>query len=102
MRRSACLLATVCLSVAAIAAQAPASPPVSLTCTDMEAFLKTARMGRQRSIPVGVTVPSRATLDNGKMQHDASIQTIDESKTTFATAPSRPRVCCVASPSSRS
>lgn len=72
--------------MAVVAAQAPASPPASLTCAEMEAFLKTAKMGRQRSIPVGVTVPSRATLDDGKMQHDASIQTIDESKTTFATA----------------
>jgi hypothetical protein len=52
----------------------------------METFLKTARLGRQRSIPIGVTVPSRATLDDGKQQHDASIQTIDESKTSFATA----------------
>jgi hypothetical protein len=86
MRRSACVLATLWLSVAAVAAQAPAAAPVTLTCAEMEAFLKNSRMGRQRSIPVGVTVPSRATLDDGKMQHDASIQAVDESKTTFATA----------------
>jgi hypothetical protein len=74
------------LICSSLAAQAPVSSPVSLTCAEMETFLKTAKMGRQRSIPVGVTLPSRATLDDGKMQHDASIQTIDESKTTFATA----------------
>jgi hypothetical protein len=79
-------LLTLWLCFAAVAAQAPASPPVTLTCAEMETFLKTAKIGRQRSIPVGVTVPSRATLDDGKLQHDASIQTIDESKTTFATA----------------
>jgi hypothetical protein len=74
------------LSASTLAAQAPAPPATTLTCAEMETFLKTARIGRQRSIPVGVTVPSRATLDDGKLQHDASIQTIDETKTTFATA----------------
>jgi hypothetical protein len=81
-----CVLAIVWLSLAGTAAQSPAPAPAALGCSDMETFLKTAKIGRQRSIPVGVTVPSRATLDNGTLQHDASIQTIDETKTTYTTA----------------
>lgn len=51
----------------------------------METFLKKASIGRQRSMPVGVTVPSRATLDDGKLQHEAVIQTVDISKTSHPT-----------------
>jgi hypothetical protein len=81
-----CVVGVVWLSVSGIASQTPAPPAPTLTCAEIETFLKTARIGRQRSIPVGVTVPSRATLDDGKLQHDASIQTIDETKSTFSTA----------------
>lgn len=81
-----CALAALWLSFSTVAGQAPTPPAVTLTCAEMETFLKTAKIGRQRSIPVGVTLPSRATLDDGKMQHDAAIQTIDESKTQFTTA----------------
>lgn len=54
-----------------------------LTCAQMEEFLKTAKIGTQHNIPKGVTLPKRATLDDGKTQHDASIQTIDERKQQF-------------------
>ena len=75
------------VAFASLAAQAPASPPsVNLSCAEMEAFLKTAKVGRQRSIPVGVTLPSRATLDDGTRQHDASIQTVDITKASHPTA----------------
>ena len=72
-----------------IGAQAPPPPPplaATRSCAEMEAFLKTARMGRQRSIPVGVTVPSRALLDDGTLRHDAAIQTVDVSKVAHPTA----------------
>lgn len=81
-----CAPVVVWLSCSAPAAQAPASPSVTLTCTAMEAFLKTARIGRQKSLPVGVTVPSRAVLDDGRLQHEAVIQTVDITKTSFSTA----------------
>ena len=75
------------LWLALVTAQAPTAPAAAtLTCADMETFLKKAKMGRQRTIPTGVTVPSRATLDDGTLQHDAAIQTVDITKTTFATA----------------
>ena len=71
------------LSLALVTAQAPTAPAAATrTCAEMETFLKTAKMGRQRSIPTGVTVPSRATFDDGKLQHDAAIQTVDISKTS--------------------
>lgn len=81
------LLVALSVSLAVTAAQAPTSAPVAtLSCAEMEAFLKAAKVGSQRSIPVGVTVPSRAMLDDGKLRHDASIQTADISKTTYQTA----------------
>src|SRR5687767_15544262 len=76
-----------CLGLAAAAAQAPAPPAAAgLSCVEMEQFLKTARVGRQRGLPVGVTAPTRATLDDGTRQHDASIQTVDVRAPTFPTA----------------
>ncbi len=64
----------------------PAPPALTMSCEAMETFLKKAAMGRQREIPVGVTMPSRATLDDGTLKHDAAIQTTDVRKTTFQTA----------------
>jgi hypothetical protein len=37
----------------------------------------------QKTTSVGVTAPSRAMLDNGTLQHEASIQTVDIRKTSF-------------------
>jgi hypothetical protein len=57
-----------------------------LTCTEMETFLRTAKIGPQRSIPRGVTSPKRATLDDGKRKHDAGIQVVHETRTSFTTS----------------
>lgn len=88
--RPLALLASVvitCCWLAAIGAAqnpAPVSAP-SLTCEQMEEFLKTANVGTRRELSVGITLPSRATLDDGRMHHDASIQAVDVSKPTFQT-----------------
>jgi len=58
----------------------------ALTCDEIETFLKVAKVGRQREIPVGVTVPLRATLDNGSLRHDAAIQTADIREASYTTA----------------
>ena len=52
------------------------------------AVLRDAKIGAQRNIPRGVTLPKRATLtsDDGKIVHDASIQTVHESKTSYTTS----------------
>jgi hypothetical protein len=67
-------------------AQEPAAPAAStLSCADIEAFLRTAKIERERGIAVGVTLPARATLDDGRLRHDASIQTVDVSLPVFST-----------------
>jgi len=83
--------ASVWLTAAILVAPAPAAraqtatlPRAStLSCEQMETFLKTAKVGPQRDIPVGVTAPTRATLDDGTLRHDASVQTVDIRNTTF-------------------
>ena len=81
-----CVLLTLCLSVGVTAAQAPAGPPVpTLGCAEIEIFLKTAKIGRPKGVPVGVTGPSKAPLDDGKVQHDVLIQTIDVSRPSYQT-----------------
>lgn len=62
------------------------TPSPKLTCQEMEAFLRTAKIGPQRNIPKGVTNPKRATLDDGKRQNDAGIQTIHETRSSNTTA----------------
>ena len=65
----------------------PQPPAVRLSgCADMEAFLKTARIVRRREIPVGVTLPQRATLDDGRVRHDAAIQDVDIQATQYSTS----------------
>jgi hypothetical protein len=85
LRVSFILLVTVRASFVVLAAQAPgASAPESLTCGEMETFLRTAKpVGRGRDLSVGVTVPSRITLDNGTFRHDAAIQDVEVKKPTF-------------------
>ncbi|MBI3666135.1 MAG: hypothetical protein HY236_07900, partial [Acidobacteria bacterium] len=49
----------------------------------MEEFLRSAKIGPLRNVPKGVTNPKRATLTDGKITHDAGIQTINETKAQF-------------------
>jgi hypothetical protein len=80
------VLLTLCLSAGVTAGQAPAAPAVpTLGCAEIETFLKTAKIGRPKSVPVGVTLPSKAPLDDGKMQHDVLIQTVDITKASYQT-----------------
>jgi hypothetical protein len=61
----------------------PAFAQEALTPEKQEAFLKTAKVVRTRGASKGVTNTLRATLSDGVLTHDASIQTIDESKQVF-------------------
>ena len=66
------------------ATAAPSSTPVrTLSIADQEQFLKKAKVVRTRGVNVGITGTSRATLTDGVVTHDASIQTIDEYKQRF-------------------
>ncbi len=63
-----------------------AAVSVGLTRPQMEEFLLTARIIQHKALSVGVTNSQRATLDDGKLKHDAHIQTVDISKDSFQTA----------------
>jgi hypothetical protein len=67
----------------AIRAQEPAAATPSLTLEQQEAFLLKAKIVRTRGAGKGVTNTLRATLSDGAITHDASIQTIDEFMTEF-------------------
>jgi hypothetical protein len=63
----------------------PAAAPAAITCAEIETFLKTAKIGRPRDIPVGVTMPRRATLESDNLRHDAAIQTADVHQASYTT-----------------
>jgi hypothetical protein len=84
-RAAAAVLLSLCFATTLPAQPAAPQPAPALSCADIEAFLKTAKVGRPRAIPVGVTTPSRTTLDNGTLQHDAAIQTADIRQATYTT-----------------
>jgi len=58
----------------------------SPTCSEMEEFLRVGKIGQQKNIPKGVTLPTRATLEYNGVQHDAAIQTVNISKASYQTA----------------
>ena len=53
------------------------------SCEEMEQFLRSGKLGVQRDIPKGITLPKRATLEHNGLQHDAAIQTVNISKNYF-------------------
>lgn len=73
--------------VHAQAAQATPAPVAArvLSVAEQEAFLADAKIVRTRGVNIGVTGTLRATLTDGRVTHDASIQTIDEFKQVFQT-----------------
>jgi hypothetical protein len=80
------VLITSVVSTAALSLQSPPSgAALKYSCAQMETFLKKAKVVRQRDIPVGVTVPIRATLDDGTLRHDAAVQTVDVQANSFET-----------------
>ena len=58
----------------------------ALSQAEIEEFLFKAKVGKKKALSVGVTNSERATLDDGKLRHDAHIQTVDISKTSFQTS----------------
>ena len=76
------VLVVALIVVLAPRAAAPQSP-VPLTREQMERFLTTAEIVRERTTSDGVTRPVRATLSNGELTHDAQFQTVDQAKALF-------------------
>jgi len=50
------------------------------TRAEVEEFLRTAEIVKEKGSPRGVTNPRRVTLDDGRVQHDALFKAIDERK----------------------
>ena len=57
--------------------------PPALSDAEIEQFLLHARVIKTKGIKKGVTGSLQATLSDGKLTHDAHIQTIDEQKQQF-------------------
>jgi hypothetical protein len=76
---------TVTAQPPAPAAPASAASGPTLSRDEMEAFLLRARVVKRRDAPKGVTGTLRATLTDGTLTHDASIQTIDEYRPQYPT-----------------
>jgi len=71
-------------SVAARAQESATAPAaVTLTPEQMEDFLLTARIVATKGVNQGVTNTRRATLSDGRITHDAQIQTVDISLSVF-------------------
>jgi hypothetical protein len=63
---------------------APAAPAaVTLTPAEMEQFLLHAKIVNKKRASKGVTNTTVATLSDGRVTHDAQIQTVDEHKMVF-------------------
>lgn len=54
-----------------------------LTDEQMDRFLRTAKIVKIKNLSTGVTNSRRATLDDGTIQHDVHVQSIDEHKAKF-------------------
>jgi hypothetical protein len=60
--------------------------PATLSLEQKEEFLKNAKEMQSRDAKKGITNTKRATLSDGSLTHDASIQTIDDRQASFQTA----------------
>lgn len=88
------LAAAITLAAPQSSGPAPAAPVTSPAAVavapipsdaEIEQFLKEADVVKTKDTKKGVTGSLRATLSDGKLTHDAQIQTIDESKREFRT-----------------
>lgn len=78
--------AVVCLLWARVSA---AADDTTLTKEQIKEFLLTAKIVNSKESSKGITHPSRLTLSDGKVTHDASFQRIDEHKSTAQMAGGR-------------
>ncbi len=71
-----------CVLFCALAQAQPQAAPAEpkLTVEQMKEFLLKAKVIKEKRTPKGVTAPSRLTMTDGTLTHDAGFQTIEESK----------------------
>lgn len=72
--------ATFCLFSLSVIAQTPQQGESQLTIEQMKTFLLNAKVIKEKQTPKGITAPSRLTMTDGALTHDAGFQTIDETK----------------------
>ena len=77
---------THALALAGVLFSWPAPSAQSLTCSQMEEFMRLGKIGQMKEIPKGITLPLRATLEYDGTQHDAAVQTVNIAKTSFQTS----------------
>lgn len=80
------LVLTLAAALAAPAAAQPAATAAADVRAERERFLGTAKVVATREVTTGITGTLRVTLDDGSRRHDASVQRIDETKTSFRAA----------------
>jgi hypothetical protein len=73
------------LALAVLVAASGQEGAPKLSNEQQEEFLRKGKVLRHRSASKGITDTKRATLEHGGLVHDASVQTIDESKAQFTT-----------------
>jgi hypothetical protein len=84
VRRASVLNVALTLTFAALAAAGQQSPvATSLSPSEMEHFLLTAKISAVREAGAGVTGSQRAKLSDGQITHDAHIQSVDIAKAVF-------------------
>lgn len=88
--RSLILTTVVCLtgSLLLVAEDQPAPQP-TLTKEQIRTFLLTAKVIASKQTEKGITQPSRLTLTDGTVTHDASFQPVDEHKMSMTMANGR-------------
>jgi hypothetical protein len=77
---------THALALAGVLSCWPAASAQSLSCSQMEEFMRLGKIGRMKNIPKGITLPLQATLEYNGVQHDAAVQTVNIAKPSFQTA----------------
>ena len=77
---------TRALALAGVLSCWPAASAQSLSCSQMEEFMRLGKIGRMKNIPKGITLPSQATLEYNGVQHDAAVQTVNIAKASFQAA----------------
>ena len=81
------LVGTVALSSPVPLAQQTSDATLpELSRAEMENFLLTAKIVERRSLSIGITGSERATLTDGRLTHDAHIQTVDVWKLSYTTS----------------
>ena len=80
------LTASLLGSVASLPTKVNAATTTArLTDAEKEEFLRTAKVVESRKAPVGVTRSDRATLSDGRLTHDAHVQSVDIQKAQYQT-----------------